>query len=67
MIIQKNTIEPGEDKVIRIMVGRLPSNTRIDMYVHVFRSVNEGPTVLLMGGMHGGENLGTANRCECFA
>ena len=55
MIIHKQTIEPGENKLIRINVGRLPSDTRIDMYLHVCRSVNEGPTVLLMGGIHGDE------------
>ncbi|MEO1261301.1 MAG: succinylglutamate desuccinylase/aspartoacylase family protein [Bacteroidota bacterium] len=55
MIIHKQTIEPGEHKIIRIMVGRLPSSTRIDLYVHVFRSKNPGPTVLLMGGVHGDE------------
>lgn len=55
MVIQKQIIEPGENKLIRINVGRLPSDTRIDMYMHVCRSVNEGPTVLLMGGVHGDE------------
>ena len=55
MIIYKQNIEPGENKLIRIMVGRLPSDTRIDMYVNVCRSINEGPTVLLMGGVHGDE------------
>ena len=55
MVIQKQTIEPGEHKMIRITVGRLPSNTRIDLYVHVFRSKKPGPTVLLMGGIHGDE------------
>ena len=55
MVIHKQTIEPGENKLIKIMVGRLPSDTRIDMYLHVSRSVNEGPTVLLMGGVHGDE------------
>ncbi len=55
MVIYKQTIEPGENKLIRITVGRLPSDTRIDMYLHVCRSVNEGPTVLLMGGVHGDE------------
>ena len=55
MIIHNQTIEPGEKKLIRINVGRLPSDTRIDMYLHVCRSVHDGPTVLLLGGVHGDE------------
>ncbi len=55
MEIQNQIIEPGESKVVKISVGRLPSDTRIDMRIHIARSVKEGPTVLLMGGVHGDE------------
>ncbi|HHM20738.1 MAG TPA: succinylglutamate desuccinylase/aspartoacylase family protein [Bacteroidetes bacterium] len=55
MIINKQTIGPGEKKTIRITVGRLPSDTRIDLYVHVNRSQKKGPVLLLMAGIHGDE------------
>ncbi|HFA49468.1 MAG TPA: succinylglutamate desuccinylase/aspartoacylase family protein [Bacteroidetes bacterium] len=55
MIIRKQEIGKGESRIIRLNVGRLPSHTRIDLNVHVYRSEAEGPTVLLNGGMHGDE------------
>ncbi len=55
MEIKNQIIEPGENKIVRLSVGRLPSDTRIDMHIHVFRSTEEGPVVLLMGGVHGDE------------
>jgi predicted deacylase len=55
MIIQNNTIEPGQNAVLKLSVGRLPSDTKIFLNVHVFRSTEPGPTVLLMGGVHGDE------------
>lgn len=55
LIIQNNTIEPGQNATLRLSVGRLPSDTRIYLNVHVFRSIAKGPTVLLMGGVHGDE------------
>ncbi len=55
MVIQNNTIEPGQNVVLKLSVGRLPSDTKVYMNVHVFRSMEEGPTLLLMGGVHGDE------------
>jgi len=55
MNIQKQSIGLGENKIVRINVGRLPSDTRIDLPIHVYRSEKEGPTVLFMGGVHGDE------------
>jgi uncharacterized protein len=55
MTIQNNTIEPGQNAVIKLSVGRLPSDTKITMNVHVFRSTEPGPTVLIMSGVHGDE------------
>lgn len=49
------TIEPGERKVITLDVARLPSGTAIPIVVHIFRSSNPGPTMLVLGGMHGDE------------
>ena len=48
-------IKPGENKTVKIRVGKLPSGTHINIFAHVFRSKNEGKTVLLSGGIHGDE------------
>ncbi|MCC3158115.1 succinylglutamate desuccinylase/aspartoacylase family protein [Hymenobacter sp. 15J16-1T3B] len=48
-------IRPGEQVLTRLIISKLPSGTVIDVPVHVFRSAEPGPTVLLMAGMHGDE------------
>lgn len=53
--IDNELVERGENKTIRLMVGRLPSDTRIYIQAHVYRSKNPGPVVLLLGGVHGDE------------
>jgi len=53
--IHKTTIKPGENQIIRLQVGRLPSDTLIHLHVHVYRSKKPGPTMLVMGGVHGDE------------
>lgn len=55
MIINKTKIGPGQNKVIKLNVSKLPSGTEIDIYAHIFRSENPGPTVLILGGLHGDE------------
>ena len=54
-IIHKTEVPPGEHQLIRLQVGRLPSDTLIHLSVNVFRSKNPGPTMLVMGGVHGDE------------
>ncbi|MCB0691162.1 MAG: succinylglutamate desuccinylase/aspartoacylase family protein [Saprospiraceae bacterium] len=55
MIIDNQSIAPGEDMVIKIPAGRLPSDTRIQVYVHVYRSEKPGPILFVQGGVHGDE------------
>lgn len=55
IVIEKAEIMPGESKIISINVGRLPSDTRINIVAHIIRGKEEGPTVLLLGGIHGDE------------
>jgi len=50
-----DAIKPGENKLVKINIGRLPTGTLIDIPVHVFNSENPGPTVLLQAGLHGDE------------
>lgn len=48
-------ILPGQKKTISLDVARLPSGTPIHIHVHVFRSAKPGPSILVMGGVHGDE------------
>lgn len=55
LIINKKSIEPGAQDIIRLNVARLPSGTVINLRIHVYRSIQPGPIVLVMGGVHGDE------------
>ncbi len=48
-------IKPGTEEVIGLEIERLPSNTLIDMPVHVYRGVKPGPVLLVTATMHGDE------------
>ncbi len=48
-------IGPGESSIVDISVSRLPSGTRINIKAHVYCSERPGPTLLLLGGVHGDE------------
>ena len=54
-ILQGQEFPPGSSGLVRINAGRLPSGNRISIFTYIFRSKNPGPTVLLLGGMHGDE------------
>lgn len=58
IIINKQPIAQGEIKEINLNIYRLPSRTIIEIPVHVFRSKNDGPVLLLIAGMHGDETNG---------
>jgi len=45
----------GEDKQVQIGIARLPTYTNIELSVRVIRAENDGPVVLLSGGLHGDE------------
>lgn len=55
LILNNTTIEQGQNEILRLNVGRLPSDTRIHLNVNVFRSENPGPTMLVLAGVHGDE------------
>jgi uncharacterized protein len=48
-------IKPGEFKEININIARLPSHTQIDTPIYVSRSLDDGPVLALIAGMHGDE------------
>lgn len=56
-IIQINgtTIQPGASAQLNLNLYQLPTKTVIEIPVYIFRSVNPGPTLLLLAGMHGDE------------
>lgn len=49
------TVHPGEQKQIELNIARLPTHTSIDLPVQLYRAREEGPTLLLTGGLHGDE------------
>jgi len=55
MKIAGKTIRKNGLTRIEIPIARLPSNTPIDMVAHCYRSKNDGPTFLVLGGVHGDE------------
>ena len=55
ILIDGSAFAPGESGVVKIMVGRLPSDTDISIEAHVFRSQKPGPVVLILAGVHGDE------------
>lgn len=55
MKIAGKVIPPGEEVQINANIAKLPTRTPIDIPIIVSRSKIEGPTLLLMAGMHGDE------------
>lgn len=55
LTIDGSSIAPGESHYLELNIARLPSGTQITMPVHVIRSKQPGPVILLSGGMHGDE------------
>lgn len=48
-------IQPGDNKILRISAGKLPSDNRINVFAHVYHSKIPGPCLLILGGVHGNE------------
>lgn len=55
MKINNTEIAAGENKKVKIRVGYLPSGTEINLFAHVYRAKEEGPTGLILAGIHGDE------------
>lgn len=55
IIIGGERVAPGENKLLKISIDRLPTGTLIDIPVYVFNSKNPGPTLLIQAGLHGDE------------
>ena len=55
MRIAGQEIKKGESKRIHANIAKLPSGTLIDIPIFVHRAKKEGPSLLLIAGMHGDE------------
>ena len=55
IFIGGQTVTPGEDKLLKINIDRLPTGTVIDIPVYVFNAKKPGPTILVQAGLHGDE------------
>jgi len=55
IIIDQSQFLPGDSGVVKIIVGRIPSDNQMTVLAHVIRHRNPGPVVLLLGGIHGDE------------
>lgn len=55
MIINNEHIGKGETKRLNVVVAQLPSHTPINLSITVSRGLEDGPVLLLSGGLHGDE------------
>ena len=55
IVVGGQTVSPGEDKLLKISIDRLPTGTLIDIPVYVFNAKKPGPTILVQAGLHGDE------------
>ncbi|CAZ95871.1 succinylglutamate desuccinylase/aspartoacylase family protein [Zobellia galactanivorans] len=49
------SVKPGENKLLKIPIDRLPTGTLIDIPAYVFNAKKPGPTLLVQAGLHGDE------------
>lgn len=55
MVINGIRIRPGQSLNIDIAIARLPTHTLIDLPIFIKRAKEDGPVVLISGGIHGDE------------
>ena len=55
VVIGNETVAPGEEKLLKISIDRLPTGTLIDIPIYVFNAKKPGPTILVQAGLHGDE------------
>jgi uncharacterized protein len=55
LIIDGEIIGKDTMQVLRVNAGKLPSDNRINVFAHVLHSSKPGPSVLILGGVHGNE------------
>jgi len=58
IVINNQVIKLGKEAEVNLNVYRLPTRTIMEIPVHVFRSEEDGPVLLLTAGLHGDETNG---------
>ena len=53
--VKEQKIGLGVSKKVNLNIARLPTYTNIELPVHVYRAKEDGPVLLLTGGLHGDE------------
>ncbi|MCS7073061.1 MAG: succinylglutamate desuccinylase/aspartoacylase family protein [Bacteroidia bacterium] len=53
--IHNHEIHLGENKAIDLVIAKLPTHTKIDIPVYIYRAKEDGPVLLLTAGIHGDE------------
>lgn len=59
LTLLKETISPGEGKILTMEIARLHTTTKLKIPVIVERAKTDGPVVLFSAGLHGDEINGT--------
>ena len=55
IVVGIDAVAPGEEKLLKISIDRLPTGTLIDIPIYVFNAKKPGPTMLIQAGLHGDE------------
>lgn len=55
IVVGKEKVSPGQQKLLHIRIGRLPTGTLIDIPIYAFNAKSPGPTILVQAGLHGDE------------
>lgn len=55
VVINGVRVRPGQSVNIELPIAKLPTHTLIDLPIFIRSSKNEGPVVLISGGVHGDE------------
>ena len=53
--INGKSVEKGETAAIKLQIARLPTHTKIDLPIFVYRALKDGPRLLVTAGLHGDE------------
>src|SRR5690349_12438904 len=60
LVLQGQTFLPGDEGDATISLGRSLAHSEVTVPVHVIRSLNPGPCLVVMAGIHGDEINGIA-------
>lgn len=63
--IGKTELIPGQNALIKLPAGQLPSGSKVEIQAHIYRGLRPGPTVLLLAGVHGDEINGVEIVRKC--